>query len=261
LVYVNPRLDSKSVVSLYDEDYFGGKGFDKSIDYGKEFENNAGSINLVDWDLSTVEEIAAKERDEKRKFKFLDAGAGMGLALFKADKKGFDAAGLEVSKYACLFVESKNLRVINSTLEEVDFGKEKFDIVFMREVIEHLESPKAALKKIFGLMNEGGVLFITTGNYNCPERKIKGKDWQYFMPEGHLNIFSPQTMKKFLEETGFRKILVTNQGDLLMNFLLRMKIIEPDKFKPVNIFRRIVFELVRFINHFISSGLRVYAVK
>ncbi|MFH1197066.1 MAG: class I SAM-dependent methyltransferase [bacterium] len=261
MVYVNPCLDSKSVVSLYDENYFSGNGFDKSIDYGKEFENNAGTVNLIDWDLSTVEEIAGAKRDGKSKLKFLDAGSGLGLALYKADQKGFNAIGLEVSKYACSFVESKNLRVINSTLEEVDFDKEKFDIVFMREVIEHLESPKAALKKIFGLMNQGGVLFITTGNYDCPERKIKGKNWQYFMPEGHLNIFSSRTMKKFLEETGFRKILVTNQGDLLMNFLLRMKIIEPDKFKPANIFRRIVFEFVRFVNHFISSGLRVYAVK
>ena len=103
-------------------------------------------------------------------------------------------------------------------------------------------------------------LFMTTGNYDCPERKVRGKDWFYFMPEGHIYIFSNSTMKKYLNEIGFSKILVTNQGDLLMNKLFKNGIIEKDKFKPSGI-KRSLFSAVRSVNHLISSGMRIYAIK
>ncbi len=131
----------------------------------------------------------------------------------------------------------------------------------MKEVIEHLPNPKNAFMKIYSSLKPGGVLFLTTGNYNSPERKLKGKNWFYFMPEGHIYLFSNKTMKNYLRDTGFSKIHITNQGDLLMNFLLRNGIIEVNRFKPKNVIRRILFESVRGINHFISSGMRIYAVK
>jgi len=78
---------------------------------------------------------------------------------------------------------------------------------------------------------------------------------------GHLYYFEPKTLQNFLKKVGFRKIKITNQGDLLMNFLLRLGIIEPDKFAPKNLFKLVIFYLVRFVNHFISSGIRCYAIK
>ena len=81
------------------------------------------------------------------------------------------------------------------------------------------------------------------------------------MPEGHLNIFSNRTMNNYLQKVGFNKIAVTNQGDKLMDILKNKKILSPGESKPRNIFKRGVFMIVRSINHFISSGMRIYAVK
>lgn len=102
---------------------------------------------------------------------------------------------------------------------------------------------------------------MATGNYDCPERKLRGSDWFYFMPEGHLNIFSNRTMRKYLANVGFTKINVTNQGDKLMDMLKNKEIITPGEASPRNILKRTVFIIVRSINHFISSGMRIYAVK
>lgn len=258
LVYVNPRLSIESIEHLYDQNYFVGNGFDKSIDYKKDFEEKSTIQDLNVWDISTIKTFLPKNIHEP---KLLDVGCGMGLFLWKAKNNGFVVEGIELSDYASEFAIAKGLSIKKGTIDSIELKNNFYDAIVMKEVIEHLTDPKKSLQIIFDSLKFNGVLFITTGNYNCPERIIKGKNWFYFMPTGHLQIFSNKTIKKYLEEIGFRKIYVTRQGDLLMNFLLRNGIIETDKFKPKNILRRIIFTLVRFINHFISSGMRIYAIK
>ncbi len=261
LVYVNPRLTIEAVNDLYNEDYFTGKGFDESVQYKNEFEENIEKTTLMDWDAATIKELLTKENPLNENFKLLDIGCGMGLFLYKARKLGFDVEGLELSQYASEFARSKGLDVKNETIDSADLGTEKYDAIVMKEVIEHLPDPMKSLEKIFNSLKKGGLLFLTTGNYDCPERKLRGKDWFYFMPEGHLFVFSNKTMDNYLNKVGFRNVRVTNQGDLVMDLLLKWNILEPDKFKPDAAIKRILFEGIRGINHFISSGLRVYAVK
>lgn len=257
-VYVNPRLTKEEISNLYIEDYFKGTGFDKSVEYKKEFEEKSKITDLNDWDISTIKHFL---QDNISSPKILDIGCGMGLFLWKASMQDFDAEGLELSEYASEFVKSNNIKVQRADIDSADLKDNYYDAIVMKEVIEHLPDVKKSLKKIYNSLKPGGILFLTTGNYNSPERKLKGANWFYFMPEGHLQVFSNQTIKNFLIDSGFSKVYVTRQGDLLMNFLLKYGIIEPERFKPKNLFKRIVFELVRFVNHFISSGMRVYAIK
>jgi len=260
-VYVNPRLTEAEIKRLYSEEYFQGCGFDKSIEYKKEFEIKSKLTDLSDWDISTIKEFLRNNISSDKMPKLLDVGCGMGLFLWKAAKKNFNVEGLELSTYASDFVRSNNLKVQRADIDSAVLAENHYDTIVMKEVIEHLPDVKKSLDKIYNSLKSGGVLFLTTGNYNCPERRLKGNDWFYFMPEGHLQVFSNSTIKNFLLSAGFRKVYVTRQGDLLMNFLLKLGIIEPDKFKPKNIFKRVLFETVRAVNHFISSGMRVYAIK
>jgi len=258
LVYVNPRLTQEAINQLYDENYFLGEGFDKSVQYQKEFEELSNKTDLSDWDTSTIKELLNTNTHSP---KLLDIGCGMGLFLWKAKQAGFDVEGIELSPFAADFVRSKGINVRDKSIYQEPLPENSYDAISMKEVIEHLPDPKIALKEIHKSLKPGGVLFMTTGNYDCPERKLRGKDWFYFMPEGHLYIFSNRTMTNYLNQIGFSKVIVTNQGDLLMDKLLKNNIIETDKFKPSNILKRSVFTSVRAVNHFISSGMRIYAIK
>jgi len=258
LVYINPRLTQEAINQLYDENYFLGEGFDKSIQYQKEFDELSNKIDLSDWDASSIKELL--DTDEQKP-KLLDIGCGMGLFLWKAMEAGFDVEGIELSPFAADFVRSKGINVRDKSIYEEKLPENHYDAISMKEVIEHLPDPKAALKNIYDSLKPGGALFMTTGNYACPERKLRGKDWFYFMPEGHIYVFSNKTMTKYLKQIGFSKVMVTNQGDLLMNMLLQKHIIETDKFKPSNILKKSIFASVRAVNHFISSGMRIYAIK
>jgi 2-polyprenyl-3-methyl-5-hydroxy-6-metoxy-1,4-benzoquinol methylase len=262
LVYTNPRLKQEKIAALYDADYFQGHGFDKSIDYVKDVKEHTTNddYTLEDWDCDNILNLLSESQSSKP-FKLLEIGCGTGVFLDKAKKHGFDCHGLELSEYAANFVRQMGIPVETKSIEDANYPVESFDAIVMREVIEHLPHPLDSLRTVHSWLKPGGVLFMATGNYDCPERKLRGSDWFYFMPEGHLNIFSNTTMCKYLEKVGFTKISVTNQGDKLMDILRNKNILAPGQAKPRNIFKRGVFIIVRGINHFISSGMRIYAVK
>ncbi|MDP4219327.1 MAG: class I SAM-dependent methyltransferase [Bacteroidota bacterium] len=262
LVYTNPRLKQEKIAALYDADYFQGHGFDRSIDYVKDVKDHTKGTDgytLEDWDCDTILSLLPQER--RTNARLLEIGCGTGVFLDKARKHGFECQGLELSEYAANFVRQMGIPVETKSIEDANYPPESFDAIVMREVIEHLPHPLDSLKTIHSWLRPGGVLFMATGNYDCPERKLRGSDWFYFMPEGHLNIFSNSTMRKYLQKVGFRKVDVTNQGDKLMDMLKDWKILTPNVSKPRNIFKRSVFIMMRSINHFISSGMRIYAVK
>lgn len=261
LVYVNPRLNTNVVLSQYDDEYFKGEGFDKSIDYETEYSKQLGTLDLNDWDANVIREMLENKGVDASKAKLLDAGCGMGLFLSKAKMYGFDVSGLEFSKYAAEFVKSKGINVKNATIDNADLPQNYYYVIVMKEVIEHLPDPKASLEKIYRALKPGGLLFMTTGNYDSPERKLRGKDWFYFMPTGHLYIFSNKTMRNYLTKTGFSEIKVTNQGDLLHQLMLDKKILDVQRLVPDGAVKKTLFYLIRFLNHYISSGMRIYAIK
>ena len=262
MVYTNPRLKGEKIAELYDADYFQGHGFDTSVNYVKdvdEYGEHKSSYTLNDWDLDTIQSmLPAKAAGKPR---LLEIGCGTGVFLAKAREHGFECEGLELSSYAAEFVREMGIPVQTKSIEDALVANNVWDAIVMREVIEHLPHPMESLRTVLGWLKPGGVLFMATGNYDSPERKLKGSDWFYFMPEGHLYYFSNRTMKKYLKKAGFRRVHVTNQGDLLMEFLRKYGILRAGEAVPRNILRRLVFWIVRAANHFVSSGMRVYAVK
>ena len=260
MVYTNPRLKGQKIGELYDADYFQGHGFDKSVNYVREVDeygHDKASYTLNDWDLDTIESMLGGASGKK----LLEIGCGTGVFLARAKKHGFNCEGLELSSYAADFVRKMGIPVETKSIEDANFSSGTWDAIVMREVIEHLPHPLESLRTIHSWLKPGGVLFMATGNYDSPERKLRGADWFYFMPEGHLYYFSNRTMVRYLRKAGFKTVRVTNQGDKLMEMLLKWGVLTPGQAQPSNPIKLAAYLLVRGVNHFISSGMRIYAVK
>lgn len=263
LIYTNPRLKMAKIAALYDADYFQGHGFDKSIDYVKDVKEHStkDDFTLEDWDVENIKSLLNKNSSTATRYSLLEVGCGTGVFLDKARKAGFDVHGIELSDYAANFARQMGIPVETKPIEETNFQPERFDAIVMREVIEHLPHPLESLRTVHAWLKPGGVLFMATGNYDSPERKLRGANWFYFMPEGHLTIFSNKTMTAYLKKVGFQYVNVTNQGDKLMDMLRNRGVIHRGEAHPKNIFHKIIFGVVRGVNHFISSGMRIYAIK
>jgi ubiquinone/menaquinone biosynthesis C-methylase UbiE len=80
---------------------------------------------------------------------------------------GFDTVGIEPVKgsaeAASLFIGDSS-RIINSTAEKLPLADNSQRIVLLENVLEHVDSPIAALSEAYRVLVPGGVLYIYTTN-------------------------------------------------------------------------------------------------
>jgi SAM-dependent methyltransferase len=101
----------------------------------------------------------------------------------------------------------------------------KFDYIFMSDVIEHLDNPIKEFKNIKNILNKNGKLIITMANPIWEPILMMGEKVGYKMPEGpHLRINSEELIVK-IEQSGMKvirhdyKLLMPIYIPLLTNLL------------------------------------------
>lgn len=137
-----------------------------------------------------------------RQGRILDIGCSIGIFLEEAQRQGFDAWGVELSRWASGQAAAKGLRVFNAPLQELNLENESFDIVTMWDVIEHLPDPRAELREINRVLKPGGLLVITTPDFTSLLSKVLGRAWQSVSLQ-HIYYFTPPTLGKMLSACGF----------------------------------------------------------
>jgi SAM-dependent methyltransferase len=78
------------------------------------------------------------------------------------------------------------------------------DVIVMRQLIEHLRDPRAALTGLHKKLSPNGLLVIDTPNRGGLDYRLFRKRWWggYHIPR-HFHLFTQQSLVKLLEETGY----------------------------------------------------------
>ncbi len=113
---------------------------------------------------------------------------------------GAQAEGIEFSNSARAHCQRRGVSIVGDSIDDPNLPAAAYDAVTATEVIEHVVSPTAFLRRVRGLLKPGGVFYYTTGNWHLVRR---APGTAYIMPEGHLYYFTPNTMRKYLEKAGF----------------------------------------------------------
>ena len=132
--------------------------------------------------------------------RLLDVGAYTGVFLNLARKAGWQATGIEPSKWAV--GQAGDLLIINDILRPNIFPKASFEVVTIWDVIEHFSDPVKALFIVSDYLKPDGILAMTTMDVESITAKIFGKKWPWYM-RMHRVCFSKQTITKTLEKCGF----------------------------------------------------------
>jgi SAM-dependent methyltransferase len=206
LVYVNPRLGDDAIAALYDEEYFHGRGFDRSIGWDSRALDEARRDN--DNFVSTLGE-ALNGLPQRS---VLDVGCGFGGFVRALRAERADAYGLDDSEIAIRECQKNGTPLAGRSLDEVAEEGRRFDAITMIEVIEHVTSPKAFLKSAIRLLKPGGILYVSTGNWNLVRSGRLDPGTPYVMPEGHLYYFTPVTLRRYFELVGLEPIDVMNRA-------------------------------------------------
>ena len=199
LVYVNPHRETSAILHDYEE-----------VVDELYLEEREGRVLTFRRNLRPLEELMPPDKGRR----LLDVGCHIGVFLEIAQERGWEAWGVEPSRWAVREARSRGLRVIEGTLDDLHVADEFFDVITMWDVIEHLPDPLRALRKSYRLLKKGGIICIHTINIESPLAKLMGHRWPWLM-EMHLYYFSPRTLAAMLGKAGFTVVKMMNQGRFL----------------------------------------------
>jgi ubiquinone/menaquinone biosynthesis C-methylase UbiE len=106
----------------------------------------------------------------------LEIGAGVGIATVELAQLGAKIVCLEPSKSACAITRNKcaaygNVEVINTTFEEWELGKQKFDVVVAATSF-HWITPEARYAKTAAALTDNGLLILLWNTPPQPSYEI-----------------------------------------------------------------------------------------
>ena len=159
--------------------------------------------------------LSAKRRQRFDKFvcflrypgkgaRVLDIGCGNGRVMMQLRSVGWHVSGVEPDPKSAAQAREAGLDVRVGQLEPGAWPERYFDAITMNHVIEHLHDPIGILRTCAQLLKPGGAISIATPNLRSRGHEIFGRDWLHLDTPRHLVLFSPNSLRKCLEASGFR---------------------------------------------------------
>ena len=133
----------------------------------------------------------------------LDIGCGTGEFLALAKKENWNTFGVEPNENAREKTALKNIHVTPS-LEKV--GQQKFNVISLWHVLEHLPDLQNQIKKITALLKDEGTLLIAVPNYKSYDAKHYKENWAAYDTPRHLWHFSQNSISQIFKEHKFKVI-------------------------------------------------------
>ena len=131
----------------------------------------------------------------------LDVGCGLGQFVEVANKGGWKAEGLELSKGAVDFARRHGLAVRKLDFFSEDIKPNSYDVLTLFEVLEHVPNPSEFIHRALEVVRPGGLVYLTTPNFASLDRFLLGRDWGIIHRE-HLTYFTPRTLRFMVERAG-----------------------------------------------------------
>lgn len=174
-----------------------------------------------------------------RNNRILDVGCGSGFFLAEAQREGWESTGTEFGDDAVEFCRTKNLNVLEGSVESIDFADNYFDVITSFEVIEHLSFPFPHMKELHRILRPGGLLYMTTPNFGSITRFMLKENWDIITYPEHLSYFEKKTLDFALKRSGFNRGKLIANGisiDRLRNSIKKKKVVIKKKalVKPTN---------------------------
>ena len=146
----------------------------------------------------------------------LDIGAGKGEFVAEANKRGWQAVGVEPSGRFAAFARERHAADVRVGLLGPNLGlpAASFDAVTLNHVLEHVDAPESLLRVAAGFLRPNGVLFIEVPNSDSyllaaadAYFRLKGLRWSSRLsplhPPFHRFGFTPRSLKFLLDRAEY----------------------------------------------------------
>jgi len=211
-------------------------------------------------------ELAARERvADLSRFvgagRLLEVGCSTGELLIAAGER-FAATGIEADRASSLVALGRGLDCVSGTLADAEFTPDRFDVAVLYHTIEHLPSPRSTLLELRRVVRPGGWLVLETPNIATLWYRVLGPRWRQFIPD-HRFFFTPQTIRRLCDETGFeiRELRSAGKAMSVRLFLSRIGRYHRPLGKALARFSQILAIEDSTLRLNLGDVMRVYAVK
>lgn len=174
----------------------------------------------------------------------LDVGCGEGYVLNHHKKMGWKVSGIDFSTVGVKQMNANVAQYVEQgDVYELLFSKirsnQKYDIVWLGNILEHVLSPIELLNSIQNLVYNNSILVVTVPNdgnryhESLYEDGLIPERWWINIPD-HLSYFTSDSLKRTAEATGWECLSI--QGDFPIDWYLANENSNyvKDKFKGAN---------------------------
>jgi len=202
--FVNPMPDEASVNYWY-ANSVSQKEFNRVIEVTAEERRNS----LYEKRLRQLQQIAPFRS-------VLEIGCGTGgfLKYVKEQMPEVKVYGCDVDPFAIDLCRKNGIEGICEAAERVEYRNYDIDVIVMWEVVEHLIDPALILGAIARNGRTGTHLVMSTPNNEGFDFKMLSKTYRAYLPPGHLNLFSTQSMSSLLLGLGYSSVDVKCNGQI-----------------------------------------------
>ena len=136
-----------------------------------------------------------------------DIGAGSGILILEAEKLGVIASGIEPSTSLAKIANNKGADVYCGTLPLMNI-KNKYDLITMIDVIEHVNNPIRLLKEASKIMHKKSIGILVTPDRSSFVAKLLGWKWWHYRV-AHVGYFNNSNLHLALKSAGLKIVSKT----------------------------------------------------
>jgi SAM-dependent methyltransferase len=161
------------------------------------------------WVIRKPDKVASRVKAAFPPGLVVDIGCGMGDQLARLPES-YEPLGVEISLELARRAEERlagrDGKILTMSAVEglaaVPVGT--VSGILMRSFLEHEQQPAELLARAWAALRPGGAAIIKVPNYASINRRVMGPRWCGFRFPGHVNYFTPQSLRDMVEAAGFQ---------------------------------------------------------
>lgn len=154
--------------------------------------------------------------DNNTKTNILEVGCGPGGILkYFQDKYSSKVFGIDLDQRYLDYGNKNNLNLINSTIESFT-SEDKYDLIIVCHVLEHLQNPIEFLNKLRSLLSQNGSIYIEVPSLESVNNGAYGKNLQNYFHIAHVSHFTEKSVKRLIDITSYKILKSNNSIQLLI---------------------------------------------
>ena len=194
MVYLAPRLDASLIQGGYE-----------AVEDPVFVAQNPQRVETF---KKSVDAIVSRIGLNPKGKKLLDVGCAGGAFPAAARERGFDAEGIEPSRWLSDYGrKTYGLQVRQGILERDTYPMASFDVISLWDVIEHVPEPHEILTTIHGMLRPQGYLWVNYPDIGSWMAKLLGWRWPFWLSV-HLHYYTRTTMRRQIERAGFEVLYI-----------------------------------------------------